>query len=137
MRVVRRGGGGVWRINLMIPPLTGLSKCAGLIRYTRLEDACNAVAALNGIIPEHYDRPLEVKFAENSQAKEMRQEKCAHPSACSLAEWVRVVTRHQNIHWVFFETFHSEWKFTRLLAWFRNTTTKDKFEFTFNVLKAP
>jgi RNA recognition motif-containing protein len=54
---------------------TGQSKCAGLIRFLNLEDSKSAVNALNGLVLNNYDRPLEVKFAENTQAKEQRLER--------------------------------------------------------------
>jgi RNA recognition motif-containing protein len=51
------------------------SKCVGMIRFANLEDAKAAVETLNGRMLECYDRPLEVKYAEDSQAKEQRLEK--------------------------------------------------------------
>lgn len=66
----------------------GLSKCAGLIRYLNIEDSKGAVEALNGVILNNYDRPLEVKYAENVQAKEQRQGKIDKPHH---AEYVYVV----------------------------------------------
>ena len=54
---------------------TGQSKGVGLIRFKRLADSTAAVESLNGWMMEEYDRPLEVKFAEDTTAKEQRIEK--------------------------------------------------------------
>ena len=54
---------------------TGQSKGVGLIRFKSLADSTAAVESLNGWMMEEYDRPLEVKFAEDTTAKEQRIEK--------------------------------------------------------------
>ena len=41
----------------------------------KIDESRQAVESLHGMILDNYDRPLEVKYAENNQAREMRQEK--------------------------------------------------------------
>eukprot|EP00667_Euglena_gracilis_P005826 EG_transcript_5874 len=67
--------GGITSLIVLEDRKTGMSKCAGLIRFNKMEEARNAVAALNGMVLDGHNRPLEVKYAESSQTKELRHEK--------------------------------------------------------------
>jgi RNA recognition motif-containing protein len=67
--------GAIESLIVLMDRKTGESKCVGMIRFANLEDARAAVEALNGRMLESYDRPLEVKYAEDPKAKEQRLEK--------------------------------------------------------------
>lgn len=54
-------------------PQTGMGRGVGLVRYFCIEDATAAIQALNGRVLEGYDRPLEVKYAEDQEAKQVRK----------------------------------------------------------------
>ena len=60
-------------VSQICAPKLGYSKCAGLIRYVDFKDARAAIEAINGLVVDNHDRPLEVKYAETSQAKQERQ----------------------------------------------------------------
>ena len=54
-------------------PQTGVGRGVGLVRYFSVADAAKAILSLHGKVLDGHDRPLEVKYAENQEAKQVRK----------------------------------------------------------------
>lgn len=54
-------------------PVTGGSRGVSLVRYHTVEDGTQCIDALNGVVLDGHDRPLEVKYAETSTEKHLRK----------------------------------------------------------------
>jgi len=54
-------------------PHTGIGRGVGLVRFFCVLDATAAIQGLNGKVLEGHDRPLEVKYAEDSETKQVRK----------------------------------------------------------------
>ena len=54
-------------------PQTGIGKGVGLVRYFCVPDATKAILDLHGKVLEGHDRLLEVKYAENQEARQVRK----------------------------------------------------------------
>lgn len=54
-------------------PVTGGSRGVSLVRYHTVDDATKCIEALDGIVMEGHDRPLEVKYAETTTEKHFRK----------------------------------------------------------------
>ena len=70
----------VWRHTV-----TGQSKGFGLVQFSTEAQAANCIQGLDGFIIEDHDRALQVKFADNPQAKLQRQRERQQQTALPAA----------------------------------------------------